>query len=92
MQTVATTIIIKNKIVSRSKLNNLLMSVKPGKSMPLDINGDIEYIIESENSEEIKIFWETSNDSMKISCINSAINDKTKSLEDVIEEMMRDVS
>ena len=89
----STTMIIENRIVKESKLNVLAMLVKPGEFIPLDlINGDIEYIIESENSEKIKFLWDTSNDSMKISCIKSAIDDKTKSLVDVIEEKIENTS
>ncbi|MCD4811392.1 hypothetical protein K8R14_02165 [bacterium] len=89
MQNKATVIIIENEIVNGSKLNNLNTLVKSGEPMPLRLNGGIEYIIESENSKEIKNFWDTLDKSMKISCINSAINDRTKSLEDLIYELIK---
>ena len=49
-------------------------------------------MIESKNSAEIKNCWDTLDESMRISCIKSAIDDKTKSLPDVIEEMRENAS
>ncbi|MCK5158036.1 MAG: hypothetical protein KAR08_02680 [Candidatus Heimdallarchaeota archaeon] len=93
MQNTSTTIIIKKEIAIKSNLNNLAMLVGPGELSPLDRpNGDIEYIIESENSMEIKNFWDTLNESMQISCVNISNDDKTKSLKDVIKERMKDAS
>lgn len=57
MSNVTTVIIIESEIVNESKLEDLNMLVKPGEEMPLRLNGEVDYRFESENGEEIKIFW-----------------------------------
>ena len=66
------------------------MTFKPGDYILRPLNGDLEYKFESENGEEIKNYWSIMDKKDKISCINSAIKDRTKNLVDVIITEMKE--
>jgi len=92
MRNVTTVIIIESEIVNGSKLKNTCLPIKSGEEMPLTLNGKVKYKFESENGEEIKNYWDNLDKTDKIYCIDSCIDDKTKTLLDVIIEKKENAS